>query len=476
MAVSALMNNASLFNADTATVSANGTTNTPTETAVAFALPAGTQNPAAVTPDQNEQQTSPENSYHIASEDSSDAASAMTAPTVVTPTLDGDRLSSQQVTPLQLALGQNNAENTAETPDTAQPAEPPTDICLPLADTDTPTDTSTTNADNDATLLLATHADDSHSLPPNSRGGKMNTSSEKNTATTDTENSGTNATRDNSAPSLNISVLTLPAMPSALTTNSTLTTADSHIDDGLLSTGTITPSTNTSVINNTNSNMTNNDSINMANWLSASTTTSALASVTGHANTSALSGKITNDTTSQSLTQMISELSLFAENTSLSTSSTPNLLLFKTSTNSTTQQLGAQLLETLKQQVSTQLSGKTQQTTIRLDPPSLGQLDIAIRIDGDKMTVQINAEHSGVRESLQSSREQLRQLLSTEHSGTVDVDIGQQPSSTPQQRQAAYMQIADTDRIRAAAITSDTTATSASSEPDTAGDWLNTVV
>lgn len=144
-------------------------------------------------------------------------------------------------------------------------------------------------------------------------------------------------------------------------------------------------------------------------------------------------------------------------------------------TSTSAQQLGEQLLDTLRQQVSLQLTQQSQQATIRLDPPHLGQLEIAIRLDGDKLTVQINAEHAAVRESLQNSREQLRQLLIPSHGSGVDVDISQEQPSTSQQRQQTYALWQEPDILSAAPVTTDRAAT-LSSAPVTTGDWLNTVV
>jgi flagellar hook-length control protein FliK len=469
MAVSALANNTSLLTTDTSTVATNSIASTPKETEAAFSLPAGTQNPPtvtddqAVTHDQNEQQqTVPDNQCSAISDDSNDVVNTVADPSVLAPELDSDQLSSQQLTPLQLALGQTFLGSSAPT----------------LVDINT----DTSAADTESTLLQTTNTNETDSLPLNSIG-KVNGSSGKNTSETDTENSRAAPSNDNSLQSLNISVLTLPTMLSALSNNSNtsiLTITESNVDYGLLSTSSVTQATNTSIMTTTSSDIENSDSLSISSWLTASTTDNSSASMIGNGSPFALNRKLTsttNTSTSQTLTQVIRDLSLFSDSASSSTlSAMPNTPILTTSSSSTTQQLGEQLLETLKQQVSTQLSQKTQQTTIRLDPPSLGQLDIAIRIDGNKMTVQINAEHSDVRESLQSSREQLRQLLSTDHNGTVDVDIGQQQSSTPQQHQSSYVRAADTNIIRAAKITGDTTATSASSEPATTGDWLNTVV
>lgn len=471
MAVSALISDALLLTTNAPTVAANNTSATPTE--VAFSLPNETQYRPAITDDHDEQpQNTADNQHGVDSDDSSNEVLDTAAVLSITPpAFETDQLLSQQLTPLQLTLGQTLVENTAKAQDTALSALPTTEISVPQ--TDINTDTSATDTDSTTALLQATSTDGTYLLPLNGTG-KINASFGKNTTATNTENNRTTSSSDNSSQSLNISVLTLPAMASAPSNNSntsTLTTTESDVDYSFLSTSAVPPATHSSVMTNT----IGND--NRSNWFGASTTTS-LASTTSNGNSTVFSGKLTgntNSTTSQSLTQIFSEFSLFADS-SAALSTTPNTPQPSTSTTSTTQQLGEQLLDTLKQQVSTQLSQKTQQATIRLDPPSLGQLDISIRIDGDKMTVQINAEHSGVRESLQNSREQLRQLLSTEHSGTVDVDIGQQQSSTPQQRQSSYALITDLDIISAAVITNDTTVTSVSSEPATTGDWLNTVV
>nr|WP_321241434.1 flagellar hook-length control protein FliK [uncultured Tolumonas sp.] len=466
MAVSALTNNATLLTTGTTTVATNSSASTPTETAATFSLPDDTPHSPAVMSDDGEPQTAANCVNDIATDDSAEATDTAIAPVVMTPTLDSDQLSSQLVTPLQLALGQTFSESSTET-------AAPTLSSLPTAassQSQANVDARAPDTDSTTALLQATSSNEPHVLALNSTG-KINVSSGKNTPVTDTENSRTTSSSDNSSQSLNISVLTLPAMPSAQPNTSILTTTASNVDNGLLSSSAVTAATTPSVMTSTTSNN------NISNWLTASTTATSFASTMSNSNFTPLSGKLTSDTnptTNQSLTQILSELSLFADSTSLS--ATPNIPLPSSSTTSTTQQLGEQLLDTLKQQVSTQLSQKTQQTTIRLDPPSLGQLAIAIRIDGDKMTVQINAEHSGVRESLQNSREQLRQLLSTEHNGTIDVDIGQQQSSTPQQRQPSYAQTIDPDIISAPAISSDTTATAASSEPAATGDWLNTVV
>lgn len=135
--------------------------------------------------------------------------------------------------------------------------------------------------------------------------------------------------------------------------------------------------------------------------------------------------------------------------------------------------IGSEMLETLKNQVSVQLTQKSQEATIRLDPPNLGQLEIAVSLKDNKLSVQINADHAGIREALQNSKEQLRQILIPEHGSQVDVDIGQ--SSSQQSRQQNYDLWQEPEVMPSSDLTlgnSDSTlATSVVS-----GDWLNTVV
>lgn len=148
-----------------------------------------------------------------------------------------------------------------------------------------------------------------------------------------------------------------------------------------------------------------------------------------------------------------------------------------TTTENTMQAAGEKMLNLLQQQVSLQLTQQTQQATIRLDPPHLGQLDIVVKTEGDKLTVQINAEHAAVRESLENSREQLRQVLMPDHQGGVDVEIGQGSSSAQQQQQT--IELWDDESISTASTMSSATGDTSDSIPESTtsnSDWLNTVV
>lgn len=94
---------------------------------------------------------------------------------------------------------------------------------------------------------------------------------------------------------------------------------------------------------------------------------------------------------------------------------------------------GQQLVDTLKERVEMQYSQSIKQAHIRLDPPELGKLDLTVRIDGDKLSVQLNASNPVVRDALLQSSDRLRTSLATEHSGGVEVNVGQGDSQRQQQ-------------------------------------------
>ena len=100
---------------------------------------------------------------------------------------------------------------------------------------------------------------------------------------------------------------------------------------------------------------------------------------------------------------------------------------------STQSHWGQQLVDTLKERVEMQYSQSIKQAHIRLDPPELGKLDLTVRIDGDKLSVQLNASNPVVRDALLQSSDRLRTSLATEHSGGVEVNVGQGDSQRQQQ-------------------------------------------
>ncbi|MGL4270010.1 MAG: flagellar hook-length control protein FliK [Plesiomonas sp.] len=119
--------------------------------------------------------------------------------------------------------------------------------------------------------------------------------------------------------------------------------------------------------------------------------------------------------------------------TSADTMSTPSPTL---SLDINKPQWGDALIEQLRQRIQLQAGNKLQHAQIRLDPPELGKLDISLRMEGDKLSVQFNAAHPQLREALLAGSDRLRQDFSQSQMNLIDVSVsGGQPQhgNHPQQ-------------------------------------------
>lgn len=88
-------------------------------------------------------------------------------------------------------------------------------------------------------------------------------------------------------------------------------------------------------------------------------------------------------------------------------------------------QWGEQMLATLKERVEMQVNQHIKQAHIRLDPPELGRLELTVRLEGDRLSVQLTAANPALRDALIQSSERLRMSLVPQHAGGVDVNVGQ---------------------------------------------------
>lgn len=84
---------------------------------------------------------------------------------------------------------------------------------------------------------------------------------------------------------------------------------------------------------------------------------------------------------------------------------------------------GQQLVSSLGERVQLQANQQIQQATIRLDPPELGRLEVTVRQEHDRLSVQISTSSSALRDALQETREQLRQILIPQYGAGVEVEI-----------------------------------------------------
>ncbi|ENM5733718.1 flagellar hook-length control protein FliK [Vibrio mimicus] len=85
---------------------------------------------------------------------------------------------------------------------------------------------------------------------------------------------------------------------------------------------------------------------------------------------------------------------------------------------------GEQMMQVLHDRVTLQAQQNIQEAKIRLDPPELGKLDLLVRVEGDRLHVQINANAAATREALMQVSERLRTELQEQNFVHVDVNIG----------------------------------------------------
>ena len=81
------------------------------------------------------------------------------------------------------------------------------------------------------------------------------------------------------------------------------------------------------------------------------------------------------------------------------------------------------LLQALGDRLQLQIAGRSEQAVIRLSPPMLGQVEIAIRQQAGELQVRLTASHGEVTRQLQQVSDTLRQDLVQRHSGEVTVQV-----------------------------------------------------
>lgn len=96
---------------------------------------------------------------------------------------------------------------------------------------------------------------------------------------------------------------------------------------------------------------------------------------------------------------------------------------------------GEQMLQALRDQVEMQVSQRSQQATIRLDPPELGSLNIQISHEQGKLSVHINAAQTDVARLLGMLSERLRHELIGQNFTEVSVGVGSDAEQGGQGRQ-----------------------------------------
>lgn len=118
-------------------------------------------------------------------------------------------------------------------------------------------------------------------------------------------------------------------------------------------------------------------------------------------------------------------------------------------------ELGEKLTALLKDRIQFQLGQQQQISTIRLDPPSLGKLEIAVQLDAGKLMVHIGANQSDVCRSLQQFSENLRQHLTAQNFMEVNVQVSSEGQSQQQQQQQQQQSGHQKDEVMSALMLSD---------------------
>lgn len=97
------------------------------------------------------------------------------------------------------------------------------------------------------------------------------------------------------------------------------------------------------------------------------------------------------------------------------------------------QQWAQQLKSALGERLQIQLKDQVQHATIRLDPPEMGKIDIALKLDNGRVQVQISASHAEVYRALQQTSSDLRQSLTEQNFMQVNVQVSSQSGQQQQQ-------------------------------------------
>lgn len=96
-----------------------------------------------------------------------------------------------------------------------------------------------------------------------------------------------------------------------------------------------------------------------------------------------------------------------------------------------------EMLSPLREQLKFQIDQQIKQAEIRLDPPELGKVELNVRLDGDRLHIQMHAANASVRDALLTGLDRLRAELAMDHGGQIDVDISQDDRKQQQEPSTA---------------------------------------
>lgn len=99
-------------------------------------------------------------------------------------------------------------------------------------------------------------------------------------------------------------------------------------------------------------------------------------------------------------------------------------------------QFAKQLWQLLGDKAELQLGLQVKKALVRLDPPSLGSLELSVSLDGDRLNVQVHSNNAMLRDAMAQGLEQLRASLAQRLGSElqVDVQLSEQASQFGQQQ------------------------------------------
>lgn len=140
----------------------------------------------------------------------------------------------------------------------------------------------------------------------------------------------------------------------------------------------------------------------------------------------------------QAVTDMLTPVSATATATSAASSALPVWQADPLPTQS--QHWGQRLVQLLSDKVDLQLGLNVNKAMIRLDPPSLGSIELSVQLDGDRLTVQMHSSNAQLREAMGQGLEQLRASLQQKLGADVQIELRMGSDSSSQQQQQKFAQ------------------------------------
>jgi len=86
-------------------------------------------------------------------------------------------------------------------------------------------------------------------------------------------------------------------------------------------------------------------------------------------------------------------------------------------------QFAKQLWQLLGDKAELQLGLQVKKALVRLDPPSLGSLELSVSLDGDRLNVQVHSNNAMLRDAMAQGLEQLRASLAQRLGSELQVDV-----------------------------------------------------